>query len=120
MSRLAYFHINGVPRPASRPRVTRNGTFYSKPYAEWKKNALEQYPDKLEHMFDGPLFVRVTVSAGGLDIELQEFEVSKRPKGVRGDIDNYVKAAMDFLQESGAIANDKQVELLEAIMVLDE
>ena len=120
MSKQAFFRIEGVPRPASRPRVTRKGTFYSKPYAEWKKGALEQYGGRVEHMFDGPLFVRVTVGADHLDIEVQEFDVSKRPKGVRGDVDNYVKAAMDFLQASKAIANDQQVELLEAIMVRDE
>lgn len=108
--------IRGVPRPASRPRVTRNGTFYSKTYRDWKKNALEQYPPLDEHMFDGPIQVRIHVLSDALYIEVSELLTGQRPKGVRGDVDNYIKSAMDFLQDANIIVNDRQVEKVTAIL----
>ena len=36
------------PVPASRPRVSKWGTYYPKRYATWKKDALKHLPANLE------------------------------------------------------------------------
>lgn len=81
-----------TPVPASRPRVTRWGTYYGKTYSKFRKDAKVA----LDGVYDGePL-------SGGLEVSLWFY--CKKPKTTRrveprGDVDNYVKAILDSCNE---------------------
>ena len=75
------------PVPASRPRVTRWGTYYLKTYKAYKDAAHEAIPVCTEQTLDCEL---------GVTIEF----ICYRPKSTtmvspRGDIDNHMKAILD-------------------------
>ena len=82
------------PIAASRPRVSRHGAYYAGPYKYFRKECAEVIPLVIgEHFvpYDVPLKV---------DIEL----FVKRPKKTKlgapkADIDNYVKAVLDSLND---------------------
>lgn len=94
------------PVPASRPRVGRWGTYYTKTYRNWRDLAASRLPHGELHL-DGPISVDVEV-------------VKKRPKTTKldhphPDIDNYVKAALDALTKAGGYwDDDKQIVALSA------
>lgn len=89
--------IPGRPVPASRPRVSKWGTYYGKTYTQWRKVAsvaLEESRDR----FEGQLAVLTQI-------------VSPRPKTTnrgypRGDIDNFEKSAWDAVTSSMAAWKD--------------
>lgn len=88
------------PVPASRPRVTRYGTYYSETYKKWKTEALKSFPPIVEAL-QGPLEVSLLV-------------VCKRPKKLTmdippGDVDNFAKAALDAINDGKLWGDDKQV-----------
>lgn len=77
------------PVPASRPRVTRWGTYYLKSYKDYKDAAHEAIPVCKEATLTGEL---------GATIEF----VCPCPKKItlvspRGDIDNHIKAIFDAI-----------------------
>ena len=78
------------PVPASRPRVSKWGTYYGKRYSEFRKVAAQVVPEIYSGLpLNGTLEVTVTFYC-------------KRPKTTkrdepRGDVDNYVKAILDSL-----------------------
>lgn len=78
-----------LPVPASRPRVTRWGTYYSKTYKAYKAAADKAIPRSDAPPLDGNLYVRVKF-------------VCPRPKTTKrlnpkGDIDNHMKAIFDAI-----------------------
>lgn len=86
------------PVPASRPRVTRWGTYYLKTYKSYKDAAHEAIPVCKEETLDCELTA---------DIEF----ICYRPKTTkllspRGDIDNHMKAILDAVV--GQAATKKQ------------
>lgn len=88
------------PVPAARPRVAKFGTYYPKTYANYRKEAHSW----CEHQEWVP-------ATGPLEVTC-EFVVAK-PRTSKldhpnGDIDNYVKAAWDVLNER-AWVDDKQI-----------
>lgn len=93
-----------APVPASRPRVSRWGVYYSKTYKDWMKEADRTVPEAKAPMY-GPLRV---------DVEL----VCKRPQKLTrampvGDVDNYAKAVLDALTKKGYWPDDDEItELL--------
>lgn len=54
------------------------------------------------------------------DLDLLTTTPLGRPKGLQGDLDNYVKAVVDALQKAGVIENNKQVVALSAAFVTEE
>ena len=76
------------PQPASRPRVTRWGTYYGKKYAEWMKLADQLLP-MATNTLDGPLSVKT-------DFFGTKPKTTKRSFPV-GDIDKHEKAIWDVL-----------------------
>lgn len=94
-----------APVPASRPRVTRYGTYYGKRYQEWKTQAPGFFRSQDKNLFpSGPLKATVNI-------------ICKRPQRPssdipNGDIDNYVKAALDAVNEAQIWGDDRQVTSL--------
>ncbi|KGK67060.1 RusA family crossover junction endodeoxyribonuclease [Xanthomonas citri] len=94
------------PVPASRPRVTRWGTYHLKTYKTWLE-AAGKYLKGLSHVAgqgirpDTPLIV------------VAEF-VCRKPKTTKlltpkGDIDNYLKAPLDAITHAGLWGDDKWI-----------
>ena len=88
------------PVPASRPRVSKWGTYYLKTYTKWMKQAKLHLPDGV----DDPHYDKHPVAV------LTEFVV-KRPQRTKrewpiGDIDNYEKAAWDAITKCRAVWDD--------------
>lgn len=92
--------FNIDPVPASRPRVSRFGTYYGKRYKAWLTAAPAQLPRRLPR-FSGPVHVEVYVACA-------------RPKKTklthpRGDCDNFAKGPLDALTKAGVWNDDGQV-----------
>lgn len=88
------------PVPASRPRVTRWGTYYGKTYKAWRELADRELP------------AAPRCASGHLHVEL-EFAV-RRPKTTkrtnpRGDVDNYAKAMLDAMTKKNYWGDDDQI-----------
>jgi len=105
------------PRPNSRGRQR----FNPQRYAAWQQTAAEALAAQARwRTFPGEVAVNifvyedgVVVSAAGLPTERRQ----QRPKGIRGDLDNYAKAVIDAMQVAGVMANDRQMVTLEASFI---
>lgn len=101
--RSVSFSLELPPVPASRPRVTRRGTFYGKTYDAWMKAVPALLP-KFDKPLEGPL--RATW-----------LFVMPRPKDKKvleagmpmGDLDNLEKAIMDACTKAGLWHDDRQL-----------
>jgi Holliday junction resolvase RusA-like endonuclease len=89
------------PVAASRPRVTRWGTYHAKPYKEWLTAAGKSLAAVDARFPEGHLAVEV-------EIICTRARTSKlsTPKG---DVDNYAKAALDAITHAGIWPDDKWV-----------
>lgn len=102
------FSIPLEPVPASRPRVSKWGTYHAKPYKNW----LESAADFLQGV--SPPFDKGDHISAQVEIVCTRAATSKltRPKG---DIDNYVKATLDAINHAeGYWEDDVQVTALTA------
>ena len=94
------------PVPASRPRVSKWGTYYGKRYSEFRKVAAQVVPEIYSGLpLNGTLEVTVTFYC-------------KRPKTTkreepRGDVDNYVKAILASLNGK-VFEDDDQIKRITA------
>ena len=68
------------------------------------------------HYGDQPVAVDIEIDREGFYVRVTPLEVSHRPIGVRGDVDNYVKSIFDGMN-SVAWDDDKQVEWLDVRFV---
>ena len=97
------------PVAASRPRVSRHGAYYTGPYKYFRQEMAEVVP-----LILGESFIPLT---GSLKVEVEIF--IKQPKKTRlvapkADIDNFVKAVFDCLNDR-LWEDDKQVIQLYAV-----
>lgn len=105
--------ILGKPVPFTRPGQTSAGKrFTPERYRLWKDAAAWQM--KGQHLGDKPVRVLIHVYSNRIEYDFAVTEPT-RPRGIRGDLDNYVKAVLDAAQDSGVIADDRQVVSIEAI-----
>lgn len=103
-NRIDTLHLE--PKPQSRPRFGRNGTYEDKVMKQWKRNCESQLrlmnPKIIEK---GAIFVSMAfyiyppkriaeVKKKRLELESEAIYVDKRP-----DIDNYIKAVLDCSNE---------------------
>ena len=102
------FVINVNPVPASRPRVTKWGTFYGKNYEKFRREVRNQiHSHKGKNLF-GPIVALVEI-------------ICPQPKTVerlfpRGDVDNFAKGPLDSLTSQGSFwEDDDQIVLLEVV-----
>lgn len=86
--------------PASRPRVSKWGTYYGKNYSAWRKFADENLP-WANRCAKGNLHVE-------LDFVVQRPKTTKR-SNPRGDVDNYAKAMLDAMTKKNYWLDDDQV-----------
>lgn len=92
------------PVAASRPRVSRWGTFYAEAYKTYLATASEVLHALQLPMLSGPLAVKLEVvctkpMTSKLDLPRQ-------------DIDNFAKSVLDALTKAGAWLDDSQVARL--------
>ncbi len=103
---MTFYTLHLDPKPQSRPRFGRNGTYEDKKMKQWKRNCESQLrlmnPKIIEK---GAIFVSMTfyiyppkriaeVKKKRLELESEAIYVDKRP-----DIDNYIKAVLDCSNE---------------------
>ena len=102
-----------APVVASRPRVTRWGTYFAKKYSTFRQEFAELLTDYKAVPLEGLLSVR-------LDFYVQlPKSLSKKKKVEKegmhcdnnADVDNYIKAALDSL-EGHYYINDKQIVII--------
>lgn len=105
-----------TPVPKARPRVTRSGKVYT-------PSKTSEYEKGIAKMTS-----RQPALLGALELDVTF--VLKRPSntprskpdrfikaGSRGDLDNYIKAFLDGLQQSGVVPNDAAVVRISASKV---
>lgn len=106
--------IEGRPRPKERPRFTRSGKTYTpKATLDYERIIAEAYRASGGPTFEGPVSVVIGFSEGQQSVSICSLNTEK-PK-LRGDIDNYIKATLDGLQQGGAFKNDSQVVSVDAV-----
>lgn len=90
-----------APVPASRPKVSKFGTYYTATYANWRKAAAKFVRDHVNVVPEvAPLVVLVE--------NIVPKPRTSKLKHPNGDVDNYAKAALDILNEA-AWVDDKQI-----------
>lgn len=112
--------IPGMPIAFARPGQTPGGKRYTpEGYGDWKQKAVGyiRLVGKPERIGIGPVHAVIRVHSNMLEISLESVESPIRPKGIRGDLDNYVKAALDAAQDARWITDDRQVTSIYAEMV---
>ena len=102
----------------TRPRRGRKSRAYTPQATVHFENSLaEQYiANGGTHYGKIPVGLQIEIHKDGFSVDVFPLECSVRPVGVRGDIDNMVKAIQDGLN-SVAWDDDRQVELLEVYFV---
>lgn len=96
---VRYLCLPVEPRPASRPKVTKYGTYFGKPYTVFRQTAqpyANAYKDRPP--IQGPVVILIEI-------------VCTKPKTgkllhPRGDVDNYVKGVMDIMTKSNNFWKD--------------
>jgi Holliday junction resolvase RusA-like endonuclease len=103
------------PVPASRPRVTRFGTYFPKRYANFRKDLGGILDGYSLTPSDGLLYVKLDFY-----VQIPKSWSNKKKKESEGkfcwnnaDIDNYVKAFLDSA-EGRYFKNDRQVVMIRA------
>lgn len=86
------------PVPASRPRVSRWGTYYTKTYAKWRKLAEPFAAAFKGEKFDGPVIVLI-------DTAVERPKTSERSYP-RGDVDNFAKGPLDVITKAEKLWHD--------------
>ena len=98
------------PVPASRPRVTRYGTYIAKTYSQYRKEMSKQIDSLSIQKYTNPIYVETIFY---MPIP-KSFSIKKRSLldgtfcDVGGDMDNLLKALWDSLN-GYAYVDDKQI-----------
>ena len=125
-----WIKVEGRPVPFARP--SGKGKRYTpREYADWKQLAVEfmRLVYRVPELGTEAVYADVVVGSAALWARLGPLADIKgfwapkgwgvRPTGVRGDLDNYVKATLDAAQDARWIADDRQVMVVRACF-LDE
>lgn len=100
--------------PKERPKVGNRGVYYSKRYTDFREAVVEDLSRRkgIPHALEIPLSLEASFASGGFWLQLRPLVDSssgsdiRRPKKVRGDIDNLIGGVADAIQDAGIVAND--------------
>ena len=109
------FIIEGRPKPKGRPRMTRRGRVYTPAETIEAEELYETTVKGKYEPYEGPVSVILKFSQDNTYVHISSAGDWKSP--LRGDLDNYIKLALDGIQRAGLIKNDKQVVHVDAIKV---
>lgn len=106
-------------RPVAWSRTDRNprtGRRYNRAhYQRWLDSASWEVRAQVGDPIDGPCAVSVLVMPNGIGVGITPAESRARPVGLRGDLDNYLKAALDACDTGGAFTDDRLVEAVRVV-----
>jgi Holliday junction resolvase RusA-like endonuclease len=119
---MTEFILEGRPVPYPRSRLSNKTgrPFQPAKYRQWLTDARYQLMDAgagRNGYGDSKVSALVIVGSDLVRVRLETSETG-RPKYVRGDLDNYVKAALDAIQGQGPhslIDDDRQVVEIRAV-----
>lgn len=103
--------------PKERPQVGSHGAYYTDRYTSFRKAVAEHLAigGDLPTGLSVPLSLELSFGSEGFQVQLRRVvgwnsgSDVRRPKHVRGDIDNLTGGVMDALQDAGVVADDKWV-----------
>jgi Holliday junction resolvase RusA-like endonuclease len=90
--------LNVEPVPASRPRVSKWGTYYGKTYEKFRKEAKNQLFDHNGEKIEGPINALIEVVVTKPKTTKREYP--------RGDVDNFAKGPLDSLTSHANVWED--------------
>lgn len=99
--------IPGAPVPFARTRGRGAARFTPERYRVWKESVGWHLRRAKVRPLEGPVAVSMIVSPEGVTVAFEPVATG-RPKGLRGDLDNYAKGILDAAQGI-AYADDRQV-----------
>ena len=112
--RYVEFTVRGRPKPKGRPRMTRRGRVYTPAETLEAEDKYVEAVDKRKKAFKGPVKVTLTFEKDQTYVKIQEAPEEWKT-ALRGDLDNYIKLALDGIEKSGLIENDSQAVQIDAI-----
>jgi Holliday junction resolvase RusA-like endonuclease len=105
--------IPGRPKPYQRVRRGKGDRLYLPPgYREYRDDVAAKALRMLGPKDIGPedlVEVWITVYSDKVEVWFSTLSGSHRPKGIRGDLDNYGKTILDAAQAAGILPDDRQV-----------
>ncbi len=111
------FVVGGKPCTKGRPRMSRKGKVYTPAATVRAEKEYIVAVGEDPPIFEGPVEVELTFFPEETLVTIRSIDEWSSP--LRGDLDNYCKLALDGIQRSGVIINDKQVVILNAVKGLE-
>ena len=109
------FLIPERPVPKGRPRMSRKGKVYTPAETVRAERAYVEAAGDDYPVYEGAVRLELTFQEDSTAVVI--FPVADWETKLRGDIDNYIKLALDGIQRAGIIANDRQVVHVDAMKI---
>lgn len=96
--KMQTLYLGVTPVPASRPRVSKWGTYYGKNYEKFRREVRDILTQHTGTPIVGPLFALIEIIVDPPKTTKRDF-----PKG---DVDNYAKGPLDSMTSNGSFWGD--------------
>lgn len=112
--------FDGSPVPAARPRVVFGHAYTPKKYEKYKA-ALTRYIKANAGTFErihpekGSKARSIYLAQNRYALSVQVYQAANR-----GDLDNFIKTAMDALTQANVIADDSQIDILQGYKTVNK